>query len=118
MKTTIIEEAYIKIPVDIVAWGKPRTDAQIISDMKEIEAEARQLHNLRGLTFDYEILHKDICTHCRREWEEDPETGQPECCAAAIAEWRVPLVASVLAAEATAQKEGIITDGIPPARIA
>jgi len=41
-----------------------------------------------GYSIDIETTYQELCIYCKREGEDDPETGEPVCCRKAQERWQ------------------------------
>ena len=85
MSKVMIKEN-VRVEVFPYVWGEENVEAQI-KTCNGIEQEIkRHVDDISHTGVFWDTTYE--CSHCKYEWDADPETGEPLCCQAAQQEWR------------------------------
>lgn len=85
----------IEPPAHLTRWVHQRTGETYMEALsrelkqwaEEFEEFVRDHRSQDPVSITVRCVMENQCSACRNTWEEDPETGQPLCCDAAIAGW-------------------------------
>lgn len=83
MKKRVREDFHIC--VEPLWWGHEIEQRRIELCEEMAKSIRRHVDDVHDCSVSFTTRY--VCSHCGYEWEDDPETGEPCCCAKAQEEW-------------------------------
>ena len=89
MKNKVLVDAVVEIDMRVDKWHREAVDnyaKRLEREAKDFEEFLRDHRSRDVYSFTVVRKYEEICSFCKRGWEE-LDDGEPVCCQAAIDEW-------------------------------
>jgi hypothetical protein len=78
-------EVQIPRPYSFSTYSHEKRLKEMRRNAEDIISQIKRHVDSEGASFEFDT--KELCSFCNYEWEENPDTGAPQCCDAALREF-------------------------------